>query len=142
MSTIRPPMWFWVLASVLLLWNLLGAYVCVQQFRLGADAYPPATDYDRQLFASMPGWYDWNFAFAEVTGVGWAVALLARRSIAVPLFVLSLIGVVIQFGYVFTQTDVIAHKGLRTSYFPLFIAAVCLFQIAVARLARRRGWIG
>ena len=142
MGTVKPPAWFWVLGIVLLLWNLIGVYACVQQFRLGADAMGPATAYDRQLFARMPGWYNWCFAFAEATGVGGVLALLARRAAAVPLFVLSLIGVAVQFGYLFATSDIIAVKGIWTTYFPLFIVVMCLLQIWLARHARARGWIG
>lgn len=142
MSTVKPPVWFVIVAAVLLLWNLMGAYACIQQFRLGADAMGPATDYDRRVYASMPGWYNWCFAFAEAAGVGGAIALLARRSVAVPLFVLSLIGVVVQFGYLFATSDIIAVKGVWTTYFPLFVAAMCMLQIWLGRRARTRGWIG
>lgn len=78
-TTRTPPAWFWIVA-VLLLWNLIGAYACIQQFRLGADAMGPATEYDRALYASMPVWYNWVFAAAEVTGIGGALALLASRA--------------------------------------------------------------
>lgn len=141
-ARIKAPGWLTIVAVVLLLWNLLGAFACIQQFRLGADAMGPATDYDRQLYASMPGWYNWCFAFAEATGVAGAVALLLRRKVAVPLFILSLIGVVVQFGYLFATTDIIARKGVWTTYFPLFIAATCIVQVWLARRAHRAGWIG
>lgn len=141
-ARIKPPAWFWIVAVVLLCWNLVGAFACVQQFRLGADAMGSATAYDRQLFARLPGWYNWCFAVAEVTGVGGAIAVLARRAVAVPLFVLSLIGVLVQFGYLFATSDIIAVKGVWTTYFPLLIAAMCLLQIWAARRARARGWIG
>ena len=142
MATTKPPVWFWLAGVVLLLWNLIGAYACIQQFRLGAAAYGPPTAYDRALFASMPAWYNWNFALAEVAGIGGCIALLVRRRAAVPLLVVSLLCVCWQYGYLFTTTDLIAHKGIWTTYFPLFIALVCVVQIVVARAARRRGWIG
>lgn len=135
------PTWFRVVAVVLVLWNLAGAYACIQQFRLGAEAMGPATDYDRQLFAAMPVWYNWVFAAAEVTGVAGAVALLIGRRIALPLLIASLVFVVIQFGYLFATSDIIAVKGVWTTYFPAFIAAVSLVQIALARLGIRRGWL-
>lgn len=137
----RLPAWFWAVAVVLLLWNLIGAYACIQQFRLGAEAMGPATDYDRALYASMPVWYNWIFALAEAGGVGGAIALLLRNPAARPLFVVSLIAVVIQFGYLFATTDIIAQKGIWTTYFPLFIAAMGVFEIWFAAAAQRRGWI-
>ena len=50
---------------------------------------------------------------------------------------------VIQFGYVFTGTDLLAHKGAAATVpFPLFIALMGVVQIVLARLAARRGWVG
>jgi len=135
-----PPVWFRVTIIILVLWNLFGAYVCIQQFRLGAEAMGPATDYDRALYASMPVWYNWVFAFAEVTGVAGTIALLLRKAISRPLLILSLIGVIVQFGYLFLTSDIIAVKGIGTTYLPLFIAAVCILQVWLADLAIKRGW--
>lgn len=143
MTNVKPPMWFWVLAIVLLLWNLFGGWICVQQFRLGADAMGPATPYQRALFAQLPAWYPWNFVFAEVTGIGGALALLARHRLAPPLFWLSLLGVVVQFGYLLGTTDVIAHEGFaQAAGVPIAVFMFCLIQVWIARLARARGWIG
>lgn len=137
-----PPMWFRVTVIILILWNLFGAYACIQQFRLGAEAMGPATDYDRALFASMPVWYNWVFAFAEVTGIAGTVALLLRKAISRPLLILSLIAVILQFGYLFATSDIIAVKGIGTTYLPLFIFVVCLLQVWLADLAIKRGWAG
>lgn len=135
------PGWFRVTALVLVLWNLVGAYACIQQFRLGAEALGSASDYDRALYASMPVWYNWIFAAAEVTGVTGAVALLTGRRAALPLLIASLGFVVIQFGYLFAITDIIAAKGLWTIYFPAFIATTGLVQIGLARMGISRGWL-
>ena len=137
----KPPAWFWAIAIILLLWSLMGVFACIQQFRLGAEAMGPATDYDRALYASMPAWYNWVYAVAVGAGAAGAVALLLRRALARPLFVVSLIFVVIQFGYLFATTDIITAKGVWTTYFPLFIAAVGIFEIWFAGLAIRRGWL-
>lgn len=135
------PTWFRVVAMVLVLWGLMGAYACIQQFRLGAEAMGPATDYDRQLYASMPAWYNWVYALAVSTGLAGAVALLIGRRAALPLFIASLVFVVIQFGYLFATSDIVAVKGVWTTYFPAFIVVVGVVQIALARLGIRRGWL-
>jgi CHASE2 domain-containing sensor protein len=135
------PMWFRVVAVVLILWNLMGAYACIQQFRLGADAMGDATAYDRRLYASLPAWYNWVFALAEISGVAGTVALLLGRRIATPLLIASLVFVAVQFGYLFATSDIIAAKGVWTTYFPAFIALICILQIWLARLGERRGWL-
>ena len=137
----RSPTWFRVVSVVLLLWALAGCYACVQQFRLGADAMGPASDYDRALYASLPVWYNAVYAVAVGCGLLGAVALLARSVLAVPLTTLSMIGVVIQFGWLFATSDIVAVKGVSTAIFPLVIVAVAALSVWLARHARARGWI-
>ena len=139
---IKPPVWFLVAAAMLTLWGLLGCFSCVQQLRLGAEAMGPPTDYDRALYASLPGWYNPTFVVAVLSGTLGAAALLARTRAAVALAWIALATVVIMFGYMFLATTLIAHKGLAQSVsFPIVIALIAVGQLWLARLAARRGWI-
>jgi hypothetical protein len=136
-------MWFWVLAVLLVLWGAMGVFACIQQFRLGADAMGPADDYYRALYAALPAWYNIVYAVATVAGLLGSVALLLRSRLARPFYIVSLVAVVIQFGWIFATTDMIAVRGFAAAAgFPIFIIAVALAQIWLAGLAIRRGWIG
>lgn len=136
----RVPLWFRIAALLLVVWGAVGVFACVQQFRLGADAMGDATAYDRALYAAMPGWYNWVYALAVGSGFAGAVALLLGKAVARPLFVVSLVAVIVQFGYMFAATDIIASKGLWVIYFPLAIVAVALFELWLAGVAIRKGW--
>ena len=70
-----------------------------------------------------------------------AVALLSRSVLAIPLTTLSLVGVVLQFGWLFATSDIVAVKGAWTAIFPLVIVAIAAASVWLARHARRRGWI-
>jgi hypothetical protein len=135
------PIWFRAAAVALLLWGVMGCYACFQQFRLGAEAIGPATDYDRALYAALPVWYNAVYAVAVGTGFLAALALLARSVLAIPLAAISLLAVLLQFGWLFATTDMIAHKGASVIGFPLLIAGVATFALWLARTARRRGWV-
>lgn len=137
----RSPAWFRAVAVVLLLWGLAGCFACIQQFRLGADAMGPASDYDRALYASLPIWYNAIYAVAVGCGLFAAVALLARSVLAVPLAWLSSTGVLIQFGWLLATSDIIRVKGAGVVASPLFIVAVAAFAVWLARHARAHGWI-
>ena len=138
----RPPTWFRIVAVVLLLWGAGGCYACFQQFRLGADAMPGATAYDRALYAALPGWYDWVYALAVASGLLGAVALLARSALARPLFAISLVSVLIQFGFLFAMSDLLRHKGAAATLpFPVLIVAVAAGEVWLGGYALRRGWI-
>ena len=139
----KPPMWFWILSILLLLWGAMGVFACIQQFRLGAEAMGPASDYDRTLFDLLPDWYNYVFAIAVGAGFLGAVALLMRSASARALSIVSLIAVLIQFGYLFAATDIVAVKGAAMVLpFPIAIVVVAILQIWFAGMARRRGWIG
>jgi hypothetical protein len=143
-ANLRPaPAWFWIVGGVLVIWNAVGVFACIQQFRLGAEALGPADDYYRRLYATFPIWYNAVYAVATGTGLLAALALVSRSALARPLFVISLIAVIVQFGWLFTATDLIAVRGAaRVVPFPVFIALVAAFGVWLSGHARRRGWIG
>ncbi|MBO9711297.1 MAG: hypothetical protein J7495_00155 [Sphingomonas sp.] len=126
---------------MLLLWGLAGCLAVYAHIAYGPAMDPKATDWDRAYYAALPGWFVWDFVLAVGGGLLGAVALLLRSRWATLLALLSVAGVVIQFGYVFGMTGLLAHKGAAATVpFPAFILAVALFEWWFARLASRRGW--
>ncbi len=137
------PGWFRVIAVMLTIWGVVGVFACVQQFRLDAEAMGPADDYYRRLYATFPAWYNWIYAVATGSGLLAALALLFGSRLARPLFVVSLIAIVVQFGWLFLATDIIAVRGVaQVVPFPAFIAMVATFGVWLSDHAGRRGWIG
>jgi len=142
MAENKVPAWFWIVSVLLLLWGAMGCYACVMQFKLGAAAMGPVDDWSLKYYAALPAWYNWVYVVATFGGLIGSVALLMRSRRAVVFFWISLVAIIVMFGYAFAATDLIAHKGLgQVLPFPLFIAAVCAFSIWFAKLAARKGWI-
>ncbi|MGN6270409.1 MAG: hypothetical protein ACTHM0_11025 [Sphingomonas sp.] len=137
----RPPGWFWWISALLALWGLLGCYFCLRQFLYGADAMGPADEYRRTLYASLPAWYDYVYAVATGAALLGGLALLRRAMAARVLFVVSAIAVVVQFGWLFATTDLLAAKGVVTAILPLVILGIAIYSIRFAARARRFGWI-
>lgn len=137
----RPPSWYYWVAGALIVWGLAGCLSFVLHVAYGPALHDPPTDWDRAYYAGLPMWFDPVYAAAVLGGLLGSVALAMRSRVAKPLYIVSLAGVVVQFGYVFLGTDMFAHKGAAAVLFPLFIAAVAVFQLWFARKARRHGWI-
>lgn len=137
------PAWFIAAAAILLLWALAGVASFAAHVFIGEEMAAKQGEWDLAYFRALPAWFAWDYALATLAALAGAVALLMRSRLAVLLYMLSLVGVVIQFGYVFVGTDLLAHKGAAATVpFPLFIALMGVVQIVLARLAARRGWVG
>lgn len=135
------PLWFRLTTGVLVAWGLIGCFMCIQQVRLGADAMSHATTYDRALYAALPGWYDPLFAVAVLTGLIGAILLFMRRASARPFLIASLAATIVQFGWLFASTDIVAHKGpSETLVFPIVIVGIAAFTLWLVGHARQKGW--
>jgi hypothetical protein len=140
----KPPMWLFVVAVILVLWGGMGCYACYMQLTMGPEAWgdPKNIDYDRALYASLPSWYNIDYAIGVGTGLLGSLALLFRSALSRLLYVVSLVAIVIQFGYALLLTDLVAHKGaVATVPFPLLIIAIGVFEVWLSGYAKRRGWI-
>ena len=137
-----PPVWFWVLAVVFALWGAMGVWAFYADITLSAAAKAQLSAYDRNLLASRPAWFPWLYGFGVWIGLLGAVALLARLRAARLLSAVSLILVIVMFGYIFAMTDLIAVKGVGAAAgFPVFIVVMEVAQIWLAGRAIKRGWI-
>lgn len=144
MSTDRQkaPLWFWVAVVLLLLWEAAGIFAFYAHVSIDAAALAAMPPYDRQLYLALPAWYNWVFAFAVWPALLGSLAMLLRSRFARPLFIVSLIGVIIQFGWLFGGTDLIAVKGaLATVPFPFVIFLLAVVQVWLAGIAIKRGWL-
>lgn len=137
------PGWFTTAAIVLLLWAIAGVASFAGHVFVGEKMAAEQGAWDLAYYRTLPAWFAWDYAIATLASLAGATALLMRSRHATVLYVISLVGVVIQFGYVFLGTDLMAHKGAAATVpFPAFIVLMGAVQIAVARMAAKRGWIG
>lgn len=123
-----------VIGIILLLWNLMGIFAFVMQYSMDLDVLAQTDPLTAQVFATMPGWLWIVYAIAVGAGTIGAILLLARKALAAALFLLSLLCVLVQFGYTFLGTDLIAIKGfLVATAFPAFIILMAIVQLLYAR---------
>jgi hypothetical protein len=144
METPHPtrPTWFTTVIIVLTLWALAGVASFVAHVAIGERMAAQQGAWDLDFHRALPAWFAWAYALATLPALAGAIALWRRSRHAVLLYVLSLVGVVIQFGFVFAGTDLLAHKGAAATVpFPLFIALMAGVQIFLAHTARQRGWV-
>lgn len=139
----RAPIWFWIVAAALLLWGIMGVVGFHLDLAATAADRAKMDAYDRRFYDIRPGWFPVCYGIAVWAGLIGGALLLARRRLARALYSLSLIAVVVMFGWMFVATDIIAIKGwLTATGFPVVIALLGVAEVWLAGLAIRRGWIG
>ncbi|EPR17624.1 sugar transporter [Sphingobium indicum IP26] len=127
------PRSFRIVGILLLLWNLMGVGAFIMQYTADLDQLAKTDPYTARIFAAMPGWAWTAYALAVGGGTLGAILLLLRKAAAAPLFLLSVIAVIAQFGYSFIGTHLLAVKGATAAIFPAAILIVALFQWRYAR---------
>lgn len=128
-----------IIAVILLLWGVMGIAAFVMQYSADLTELAKTDPATARAFATMPAWLWIVYAFAVGTGFAGSVALLARRKSAVLLYVISLIAVLVQFGYTLGATPLIAEKGMSVIAFPALIILVAAFQLFYSRMLAAKG---
>ncbi len=137
-GTATPPTWFRVVAGVALLWNVLGVVAFIGQQTMDPATLPPA---ERSFYEATPAWATAAFAVAVFAGVLGCIGLLLRKSWAVTVFLVSLLGIVVQIGHSLFIGNGIEVFGAAGFILPGLTLAIGVALLWLARLAMARGWL-
>ena len=138
----RPSRSFHIIGLILLGWNLMGLAAFILQYSADLATLAKDDPYTARIFVQMPGWAWTAYAVAVGGGTMGATLLLMRKAAAVGLFLLSLISVIVQFGYSFLGTDLLAVKSATAAIFPAIILAIAVAQTVYARHLKTKGILG
>lgn len=140
---IRPivPGWFWIVSVLALLWELMGIAAYLQQVTQTAAelaALPPA---QQALISATPPWATGAFAIAVFSGGLAATAMLLRRKWSRPLFLVSAIAAIAQFGWVFGVAKAHETLGQSAIYLPASVILIALLLVWLSGFAVKKGWL-
>lgn len=134
-STKKPPVWFWIVSVIGLIWNGMGINAYLQQVyntESYREMYPPE---QLEIAANMPAWVTAAFAIAVFGGTLGCLALLLRKRIANSLLWVSLLAVILQMGYLLI-------KGYVTSMvMTIMIIIFAIFIVWFSKNATNKGWL-
>ena len=138
----KAPILFWVIAVVLLLWNFTGLMFYYGQVTMTPEVLAENfSAVEREFMAQTPVWATAAYATAVTAGVIGAVLLLLRKALALPFFILSFAGVLIQDFDAFVLSDAIGVWGSSALTLPAVVIVICIFEIWYTRLAKAKGWL-
>ena len=134
-STNKPPIWFWILSIIALVWNGMGVNIYLQQAFKTESYQTMYSEEQLEIAANVPAWVTAAFAIAVFAGALGAIGLLLRKSWAVKLWFLSLFAVIIQMGYTLIN-------GYESSIvMTVMIILFALFFVWFSRMSRNKDWL-
>ncbi|NJM30667.1 MAG: sugar transporter [Rhizobiales bacterium] len=140
-NTARMPRWAIGAGVLLLLWSLMGIWSFYSELTITPEAAAAMPPEQRALWDSMPGWLWGVFAIAVFSALLGSIAMLARKSFARHLWLLSLAAVIVQFTYVFLVMPVLSVIGPSAIPFPALIIAVAAAAWLFAKSWTAKGWL-
>ena len=140
-ATSKPTSQFYWISGAALLWNISGIAAYVGQVTMSPETLEAMPEAQRALYEGIPAWATSAYATAVTAGALGCLLLLLRRSLAIPVLVLSLAGVLVQFSHALFMTPAIEVMGASTVVFPVIITGIGCFLIWYANDAKSKGWL-
>ena len=141
-SAVKRPAWFWVVAVLALLWNLVGVAMAWMQYSMTPEQLAQLPEAQRSLHQAMPGWL-WAVDFVAVlAGVLGSLLLLMGKRLASPVLWLSLVAVVVLFGYCLFPGRMLEVLGAAQALpMPVLVTVIAVLLVWFARRSIARGWL-
>jgi hypothetical protein len=131
----KQPKSFYVIASIALLWNLIGVFQYLGMVYISAETFNSLDESMQSYIINEPAWVTAAFALAVFSASVASVGLLLRKAWSHPVFVFSAVCVIAQNIYsFFIQKDL--ELTSQNSIGSLFILGVALFLIFYSKRLR------
>lgn len=95
----------------------------------------------QRLFKNLPLWYHVVFGVAVIAGTLGCVGLLMRARWALPVLVVSILGVVAQQSYMYFMSDTLEVMGGSAAIMPTMVLVIGIVLIGFSKLATGKGWL-
>lgn len=140
-STLKPPMWFWIIGVIALIYNGMGINAYLQQAYNTESFQAMYSAEQLELIAMTPAWATAAFAIAVFAGFLGCIGLLLRKKWAKSLFLLSLLGILVQMIYNFFISKDLEVYGPEAYIVPLMVIVVGFLLVWLAKKGIAKGWL-
>lgn len=134
-TTQKPPIWFWILAIIGLIWNGMGVNAYLQQ-AYNTISYQEMYSAEHLMFEeNLPIYIKAAFAIAVFSGFFGFVFILLQKKLGYTLLIVSLLAVIIQMSHYFIKDHIISLP------MTLMIIIGAIIFVVIARVFYKKGWI-
>lgn len=138
----KPPIWFWIVSAVAVLWNLMGVKAYLDQVYPSGGALDEIANAAKDLVDPTPAWVTAAFAIAVFGGTIGSILLLLRKSLALTMLTVSLLAVIAQMSYNLFLTDTPTDSGPGGMAMVIMIIGFAVGLVFFAKKSKASGWLG
>lgn len=135
------PGWYWVIAVLALLWNLMGCAAFAMELFAQEAMMEAWTEVQRDWARSIPRWIYAVYGLAVLTGVAGSIGLLLRKGWSVWPFAICLPSVIVQMVYTMFVGGGLEVMGPGTLIMPALVITVAAALLWFSWSVKGRGWL-
>ena len=140
-GAVKAPLWFYFVAVVSLIWNIMGLLAFVIQMSMTPDAMTQMSPEQIKLYESTPTWLNLVFGFAVVSGVIGCLLILIKKAFSYKVLLASFVAVIVQMGYVFGIQQAVSVLGSDVLVMPSVVILWGIFLVWLSRFAVTKHWL-
>lgn len=137
----KPPIWFWVVSVIALLWNIMGVNAYLQQAYKSEAFRANFNEQQLAILDATPAWATAAFAIAVFAGALGCIALLLRKKWAKPLFLISFIAVLVQFSHELFMTNASDYYDSFAWIMTISIPIIAALLVKLSKTSIAKNWI-
>lgn len=148
MSENKTPILYWVVSGLLALWSLMGVMAYLGYVKMTPEALAEmvakgdVTQGYADMVTATPAWATAVFALAVFLGVFGAIGLLLRKAWAVPLYIASLVFILISMFKGFVLDGAAKHMSGAQIGMEVVVILLGIFAVWFARKKKAKGILG
>lgn len=110
--------------------------VYLAQAYMTDDAKALLPEAERELYENLPAWATAAFAIAVFGGLLGSLALLIKKKWAIPLFLLSLLGIIVQL-----INNLLMINNIEDYIMPIIVLIIGVFLYTYSKKSKTNGWL-
>jgi len=142
MKNVKIPVWFWIVAVIFLLWNIMGVISFFMHTFITDEALALLPENERELYGDYPLWTTIVFAIAVFGGLLGSIGLVLKKSWSKLAFIISLLVVIPQMihNVFFTKSMEVYGPG-QAATMPVMVVVFGVLLIWFSSYAINKNWL-
>lgn len=137
----KPTTLFWIIGVAALVWNGLGVMQYLGMAYMTDEVKAALPEAERTLYDNIPSWVTAAFAIAVFGGLIGSAFLLMRKKLARPMFLISLIAIIVQMSYNLFMSRAAEVYGPGSVIMPIMVIVIGVFLLMYSKKTIAKGWL-